>query len=169
MKVFKMKASLEVELEDRPGQLRSLLGVLEQVNANVISVTHIHGRKANSHVPVEVIFNIASKDALEQMARLLKEGGWHMIALAKVAQLRRITVGIVGHIIREKSVEDMINKVDALGANVSKFSVNMPCESNESSALITFEAEEDEVIKKAMDEIGRMCAQKGFLLIRAVD
>ncbi len=164
-----MKASLEVELEDRPGQLRKILGVFEQANANVVSVTHIHGRKTNSHVPVEIIFTVPGKEALAQMNSLLKEGGWHILSLGKVAQLRRVTVGIVGHIIRTKSVEPIIDKVDSLGANVSKFSATMPCESGESSALISFEAEDDSVLSRAMDEIERICRENNLLLIKTVE
>ncbi len=163
-----MKASLEVELEDRPGQLRKLLAVLEEVNANVVSVTHTHGRKEGSHVPVEIMFSVQGKEALDRMGSMLREGGWHIISLEKVAQLRRVTVGIIGHIINTKSVEPIIDKVDSLGANVSRFSVNMPCQAGESSALITFEAEDDAVVEKAIGEIERLCAERGFLLIKTV-
>ncbi|VVB99974.1 ACT domain protein [uncultured archaeon] len=164
-----IQASLEVELEDRPGQLRSLLGVFEEANANIISVTHIHGRKANSHVPVEIIFTAAGKEALATMDAALRKGGWHVVSLEKVIQLRRVTVGLVGNIIRTRSVEVLIDRVDALGANVSKFSMNMPCQSGESSALITFEAEDEAVIAKAMDEIGKICGQNNLLLIKPVE
>lgn len=115
------------------------------------------------------MFNIGSKDALEKMGALLKEGSWRVLSLEKIAQFRRITLGLIGHIIRTKSVESLVNKVDALGANVSKFSVNMPNQSGESSALISFEAEDDEVIEKAMAEIENTCRQNDLLLIRAVD
>lgn len=164
-----IKASLEVELEDRPGQLRALLGVFEEAGANVISVMHVRGRKTDSHVPVEIVFTASGKEALEHMDSLLKKGNWHVISLGKVLQLKRITVGIVGHIIRTKSVEALVSRVDSLGANVSKFSSSMPYESRESSAFMTFEAEDDATVAKAMGEIEKICAQNGLLLIKTVE
>ncbi len=164
-----MKASLEVELEDKPGQLRKLLDVLSEVNANITSVTHMHGKKTNSHMPVIVTFAIVGKEALERLSALLRKDSWKVISLGKLAQLRRITVGIVGHIIHTRSVETMVRKVDVLGANVSKFSVNMPSHSGESSALITFDTEDDEIVSRALRTIEEVCSQNNLMLIKTVE
>lgn len=162
-------ASMEVELEDKPGQLRKILGVFEEMNANLISAIHTRGRKTSLNVSVELIFTIPNMDALEQMGKILKEQGWRIISLEKISQLTRVTVGIIGHLIHTKSINTLINNVNARGANVFKFFMNMPCSSRESSALLCFEAEDEIVISNAMAEIETVCTQNCLLLIKMVE
>ncbi len=94
-----IKACLEIELEDRPGHLRRLLEIFEQVNANIISTVHSRVRSSSILVPVEIIFTIPRKEMLENMNALLKQGGWHILSLSKIIEMKRINLGIVGHII----------------------------------------------------------------------
>lgn len=164
-----MKVSLEVELEDRPGQLRNLLGVFEQANANVISITHLRGRRIENRVPIQIVFTVPEKETIGKMDDCLRKGGYRVISMGKISQPRGVTVGVVGHIIRTKSVEEIIEKVDSLGANVSRFAVNMPSQSGESSALISFEAEEEGVVAKAVEELESLCRKNGLLLIKQVE
>lgn len=163
-----MKASLKVILRDTPGQLRKALEVFENVNANVISVMHVHGEKVGDEVPVEIIFGIPDREALQRMEILLRESGWKVLSIGKIVQLSRITVGIIGHIIGTKSFEEMITKVDELGANVCDFSIRMPAKNIESSALLTFESENNECTENAISEIGKLCEKNGLLLIKPV-
>lgn len=164
-----IKASLKLEIEDTPGQLRNLLGIFEQVNANIISIVHKRAEKSSLMVPVEIVFSVPEKKVLESIGILLKQAGRTVFSLNKVARIQRVSIGIVGHIIKTGSVETLIKKIDSNGANVFKFTASMPGENHESSAIISFEAENSEIIAKTMKEIKMYCEYSNLLLIREVE
>ncbi len=148
-----------------------LLGIFEQVNANIISITHVRTKKINSRVLIEIVFSIQNKNALIKLGTLLKqENGWRVISLEKTYQLKTITFGLVGHIMHTKSMEKLINSVNSFGANVSRFSMNIPPGKKvENSALISFEVGKDDILFKSMAKIERICAQNNLLLIKVIE
>ncbi|MEW6528629.1 MAG: hypothetical protein AB1391_01950 [Candidatus Micrarchaeota archaeon] len=166
-----MNLSLSVEVEDIPGRLRRLLSVFEQVNANIISIVHIHAKKIGLYVPLEITFSIPNKNALKKLSMLLKkEDGWRIISLEKTYEFKQLTFGLVGHIIHTKSIEKITNCTNTAGANVLKISMTTPYKKNgESSALLTISAKNDDVLSKAISKIEDMCRQNKLLLIKAIE
>lgn len=163
-----MRAFLEIEVEDVPGALRKMLGVLERANANITTITHARAKRTGTHIVVGVIFTVSGMEAMDRLAREFREGGWHVLALQKDVQFRRLTVGLVGNIAGTKSMDEMISSVNAVGANVSGFTAVMPSQGKESSALITFEAEEKGTMDRAMAAIEAICGKNGLLMVRPV-
>ncbi len=164
-----MKIILEVLLKDVPGQLMQALSALEDAQCNVQSIVHFRERKnKNNEVPVQLVLNAESKKQLEKLKAVLEGKKIAVASIGEIKTTQSSTVGIVGHLVRTKSVERIINELDATGVNVSDIKVTMPAAESESSALVTMEAENAEKIGQATILLRQICLEKNLLLVESL-
>ncbi len=164
-----MKIILEVLLKDVPGQLMQALSALDEASCNVQSIVHFRERKnKNNEVPVQILLETASGKQVEKLKATLEERKIAIGSIGEVKTTQSATVGIAGHLVRTKSVERIINELDATGVNVSDIKVTMPAAESESSALVTIEAESAEKIGQATILLRQICLEKNLLLVEAL-
>jgi len=164
-----MRISMDLELQDTPGQLIHMLTPVSDLGGNVLSVVHHHDKKTfRNTVPVSVIFEI-EESKLEALQKGLEKKGVTIVRIGKMRLRARTHVLLIGHIIHT-DLRHTIDRIDGTGfAEVQDLSLSMPAIDGPSSAVVTIMATGGEALKTSIEILRDVAEQKDLLLIVPID
>ena len=164
-----MRISMDLELQDRPGQLKHVLTPISDLGGNLASIVHHHDKKTfRNTVPVSVIFDI-EEQTLEELQDGLEKNGVTIVRIGKMRLRARTHILLIGHIIHT-NLRETIDEIDGTGfAEVQDLSLSMPAIDGPSSAVITIMATGDEELKKSIGILRQIAERKDLLFIEPLD
>lgn len=164
-----MRISMDLELQDTPGQLIHILTPVSDLGGNVMSVVHHHDKKTfRNTVPVSVIFDIEERK-LEELQKRLEKSGVTVVRIGKMRLRARTHILLIGHIIHT-DLRHTIDEIDGTGfAEVQDLSLSMPAIDGPSSAVVTIMATGNEELKKSVEILKDIAERKDLLIIVPID
>lgn len=164
-----MLVRLEMELEDKPGQLVRVLDPIAKFGGNIQSVVHLREKKTPlGRLPVTVVFEIPAKEKLEGLLKNLGEMGIRITQVGEREWFAKTTFLLVGHILHS-DLQKVVDAVNALeGVRVSDLSLAMQGVGMESSARMSLLAENSERLRVALQMVEKMVSEMRLLIIKPV-
>lgn len=164
-----MRLSMDLELQDIPGQLVLSLEPFKTYKGNIISVVHHRDRKTPmGKIPVRLVFEI-DKPNIDKVKNQLEKNG---IIVARVGEDRfveEMSVLLVGHVVHT-DLGDTINRIDSTGfAEVEDLCLKMPGIEDPSSAYMRIRATGKEEIEKSLSILREVGLQKNLLVIEPIE
>ncbi len=164
-----MRLSMDLELQDIPGQLMLSLEPFKTYKGNIISVVHHRDRKTPmGKIPVRLVFEI-DKPNIDKVKNQLEKDG---IVVARVGEDRfveEMSVLLVGHVVHT-DLGDTINRIDSTGfAEVEDLCLKMPGIEDPSSAYMRIRATGKEEIEKSLSILREVGLQKNLLVIEPIE
>lgn len=164
-----MRARIEMELEDVPGQLVKVIDPISRFGANIQSVVHQREKKTPlGRVPVTVIFDVDDKEKLDRIVGSLKELGAHITRIGEKEAAFRDVALLVGHIVHT-DIQDTVDRLNSLhGVRLSDLSLSVGKPGEDSAARVVIEVTDESGIKAALSELGKLAEEKGLLTIKSL-
>ncbi len=164
-----MRVSMDLELQDTPGQLNHVLVPVSALGGNIMSIVHRHDEKTfRNTIPVFVTFDI-DELKLEQLKEKLEERGITIVRIGKMRLRARTHILLIGHIIHT-DLRETIDHIDGTGfAEVQDLSLSMPAIDGPSSAVVTIMATGTDELKRAISMLRDVAAEKNLLMIEPVE
>ncbi len=164
-----MLVTLIVELEDKPGQLVRVLEPLSKLGGNVVGIVHQRGKKTPlNRVPVEISLKIDERK-VEKLVDTLTSLGIVVRSVNEVRLTATTSLLLIGHIIHT-DLSDTVNRIDSSGyAEIVELHISMPHLNEPSTAMLTISAVGKEKLMEAVDELRRICREKGIMVVEPVN
>jgi len=164
-----MRLSMDLELQDVPGQLITALQPLKDNKANIISVVHHRDKKTpTGMIPVRVVIEM-DRSRIETVKAQLKETGISVVRAGEDRLIEEIPVVLVGHILHS-DLGDTVDRIDSTGfAEVVELNLIMPGIDVPSTAYLSIRATGKEEIRKALDLLHVVSAEKRLLVIEPIE
>ncbi|HOK58211.1 amino acid-binding protein [Methanothrix sp.] len=164
-----MRLSMELELQDVPGQLLLALQPIRDARGNIISVVHHRDRKTpRGTVPVRLIVEM-DRSKLEGVKRDLEKSGIVVVRAGEERFIEEVSVILVGHVL-DSDLGDTVSRIDSTGyAEVMDLSLSMPGVDEPSSAYMKIRATGKEEMQRALKILREVGAQKKLLVIEPVE
>jgi ACT domain-containing protein len=164
-----MRLSMDLELQDIPGQLILALQPFKDNKANIISVVHHRERKTpRGMIPVRFVVEM-SRSKLDTVKAQLKNSGISVVRAGEERFIEAISVVLVGHIL-DSDLGDTIKRIDSTGfAEVMDLSLTMPGVDEPSSAYLRIRATGKAEIQKAMSILREVGVEKKLLVIEPIE
>ena len=120
-----MRLSMDLELQDIPGQLLLAMQPLRDNKANIISVVHHRERKTpRGMIPVRFVVEM-DRSKIETVKAQLKESGISVVRAGEDRLIEAVSVVLVGHVL-DSDLGDTVNRIDSTGfAEVMDLSLTM--------------------------------------------
>ena len=163
-----MKISMDIELEDIPGQLVHALEPVSDFGGNILSVLHQRDKKTPSgRVPVQLVVEIEEK-RLDKLVDWLKGKGMNVVRIGKERLKESMVVLLIGHIVHS-DMRETIDSIDSTGfAEVVKLSLSMPGVDKKSSASVTLSAIGEDELNEALAILEEATNKKGIMVISSI-
>jgi ACT domain-containing protein len=163
-----MRISMDLELQDTPGQLVHVLTPISDLGGNITSVVHHHDKKTfRNTIPVFVVFEIEEK-RLDDLRERLERSDVTIVRMGKIRLHEAVSVLLIGHVIHT-DLTDTIDHIDRTGyAEVQDLSLAMPEIDGPSSAVITISATGTTELKKAIKILQDTAQSKDLLMIEPI-
>ena len=163
-----MKISMDIELEDIPGQLVHALEPVSDFGGNILSVLHQRDKKTPSgRVPVQLVVEIEEK-RLDKLVDWLKGKGMNVVRIGKERLKESMVVLLIGHIVHS-DMRETIDSIDSTGfAEVVKLSLSMPGVDKKSSASVTLSAIGEDELKEALAILEEATNKKDIMVISSI-
>ncbi|MGB3458474.1 MAG: amino acid-binding protein [Halobacteriota archaeon] len=163
-----MKISMDIELEDIPGQLVHALEPVSGFGGNILSVLHQRDKKTPSgRVPVQLVVEIEEK-RLDKLVDGLKGKGMNVVRIGKERLKESMVVLLIGHIVHS-DMRETIDSIDSTGfAEVVKLSLSMPGVDKKSSASVTLSAIGEDELKEALAILEEATNKKDIMVISSI-
>jgi len=163
-----MKISMDIELQDIPGQLVLALKPVSDYGGNILSVLHQRDKKTPAgRIPVQLVVDIAER-RLDRLIEQLKERGVSVVRIGKERLKESMVVLLIGHIVHS-DIRETIDSIDSTGfAEVVELSLSMPGVDEESSASVTLSAVGKKELNEALNILERTGKKKGILVISPI-
>ncbi|HUV79573.1 MAG TPA: amino acid-binding protein [Candidatus Bathyarchaeia archaeon] len=163
-----MKISMDIELQDIPGQLVLALKPVSDYGGNILSVLHQRDKKTPAgRIPVQLVVDIAER-RLDRLIEQLKERGVGVVRIGKERLKESMVVLLIGHIVHS-DIRETIDSIDSTGfAEVVELSLSMPGVDEESSASVTLSAVGKKELNEALNILERTGKKKGILVISPI-
>lgn len=160
---------MDLELQDVPGQLITALQPLKDNKANIISVVHHRDKKTpTGMIPVRVVIEM-DRSRIETVKAQLKETGISVVRAGEDRLIEEIPVVLVGHILHS-DLGDTVDRIDSTGfAEVVELNLIMPGIDVPSTAYLSIRATGKEEIRKALDLLHVVSAEKRLLVIEPIE
>ena len=164
-----MRISMDLELQDTPGQLMHVLAPISELGGNIMSIVHYHDKKTfRNTVPVYVIFDIEELK-LEELKGKLEERGITIVRIGKMRLRARTHIMLIGHIIHT-DLRETVDHIDGTGfAEVQDLSLSMPAIDAPSSAVITIMATGTSELQRAIKMLRHVAEKKNLLMIEPIE
>ena len=164
-----MRLSMDLELQDVPGQLLLALQPFKDNRANIISVVHHRERKTpRGMIPVRFVVEM-DRSKLDTVKSQLKNSGISVVRAGEERFIEAISVVLVGHIL-DSDLGDTIKRIDSTGfAEVMDLSLTMPGVDEPSSAYLRIRATGKAEIQKAISILREVGAEKKLLVIEPIE
>lgn len=164
-----MRLSMDLELQDVPGQLLLALQPLRDNKANIISVVHHRERKTpRGMIPVRLVVEM-ERARLETVKNQLEQSGISVVRAGEERFIEAISVILVGHIL-DSDLGDTIKRIDSTGfAEVMDLSLTMPGVEEASSAYLRIRATGKAEIQKSLSILREVGAEKKLLVIEPIE
>ncbi|NQE54668.1 hypothetical protein C5S29_13850 [ANME-1 cluster archaeon GoMg3.2] len=163
-----MKISMDLELEDIPGQLVHALEPVSDFGGNIVSVLHQRDKKTPSgRVPVQLVVEIEEK-RLDKLVDGLKGKGMNVVRIGKERLKESMVVLLIGHIVHS-DMRETIDSIDSTGfAEVVKLSLSMPGVDKKSSASVTLSAIGEDELNEALAILEEATNKKDIMVISSI-
>lgn len=163
-----MKISMDIELEDIPGQLVHALEPVSDFGGNIVSVLHQRDKKTPSgRVPVQLVVEIEEK-RLDKLVDGLKGKGMNVVRIGKERLKESMVVLLIGHIVHS-DMRETIDSIDSTGfAEVVKLSLSMPGVDKKSSASVTLSAIGEDELNEALAILEEATNKKDIMVIAPI-
>jgi ACT domain-containing protein len=163
-----MKISMDIELEDIPGQLVHALEPVSNFGGNIVSVLHQRDKKTPSgRVPVQLVVEIEEK-RLDKLVDGLKGRGMNVVRIGKERLKESMVVLLIGHIVHS-DIRETIDNIDSTGfAEVVKLSLSMPGVDKKSSASVTLSAIGEDELNEALAILEEATDKKDIMVISSI-
>ena len=163
-----MKISMDIELEDIPGQLVHALEPVSDFGGNILSVLHQRDKKTPSgRVPVQLVVEIEEK-RLDKLVDGLKGRGMNVVRIGKERLKESMVVLLIGHIVHS-DIRETIDSIDSTGfAEVVKLSLSMPGVDKKSSASVTLSAIGEDELNEALAILEEATNKKDIMVISSL-
>lgn len=161
-----MRARIEMELEDTPGQLVKVLDPISRYGANIQNVVHKRDELTPlGKVPVTVIIEVKDKEHLDKIIDEIEEVGARITRLGEEEASAKAVILLVGDII-QTDVRDSVERLNSIsGARVSDLSLAIGKSGEESSARIIIWATDQENLRSAVSKLEEIADEKDLLVI----
>lgn len=167
-----MRLSMDLELQDVPGQLLMALEPLKMHKGNIISVVHHRENKTpRGTIPVQIVFEIEESKAenVKKDIKDLQKDGIVIVQMGEERFIEKSLVLLVGHVLHS-DLGDTINEIDSTGfAEVVNLSLSMPAVHEASSACLKIRATGKEELKKALSILRAVGERKKLLVIEPIE
>jgi len=163
-----MKISMDIELEDIPGQLVHALEPVSDFGGNILSVLHQRDKKTPSgRVPVQLVVEIEEK-RLDKLVDGLKGKGMNVVRIGKERLKESMVVLLIGHIVHS-DMRETIDSIDSTGfAEVVTLSLSMPGVDKKSSASVTLSAIGEDELNEALAILEEATNKKDIMVISSI-
>jgi ACT domain-containing protein len=164
-----MRLSMDLELQDVPGQLLLALQPLRDNKANIISVVHHRDRKTpRGTIPVRVVIE-TDRVRMESIRNQLIENGISVVRAGEDRLIEEISVVLIGHILNS-DLGDTVNRIDSTGyAEVMDLALTMTGVDDPSSAYLKIRATGKDEIQKALSILRQVGSEKKLLVIEPIE
>ncbi|HPT18884.1 MAG TPA: amino acid-binding protein [Methanothrix sp.] len=164
-----MRLSMDLELQDIPGQLLLALQPLRDSKANIISVVHHRDRKTpRGMIPVRFVVDL-DRTKIDTVKAQLKESGISVVRAGEDRFIEAVSVVLVGHVL-DSDLGDTINRIDSTGyAEVMDLSLSMTGVDEPSSAFLKIQATGKAEIQKALSILREVGTEKKLLVIEPIE
>jgi ACT domain-containing protein len=164
-----MRLSMDLELQDIPGQLLLALQPLKENKANIISVVHHRDRKTpRGMIPVRFVVEM-DRSKIEALQTKLKESGISVVRAGEDRFMEAVSVVLVGHVL-DSDLGDTVNRIDSTGfAEVMDLALTMPGVDAPSSAYLKIRATGKAEIQKALTILREVGKEKKLLVIEPIE
>lgn len=164
-----MRLSMDLELQDVPGQLLLALQPFRDNKANIISVVHHRDRKTpRGMIPVRFVVEM-DRTKIETIKAKLKESGISVVRAGEDRLIESVSVVLVGHVL-DSDLGDTINRIDSTGfAEVMDLSLTMTGVDEPSSAYLKIRATGKAEIQKALSILREVGREKELLVIEPIE
>lgn len=161
-----MRARIEMELEDTPGQLVKVLDPISRYGANIQNVVHKREKMTPlGKVPVTVILEVKEKDRLDKILDEIEEVGARITRVGEEEAAVRAVLLLVGDIIKT-DIRDSVERLNSIeGAKVSDLSLAIGDSGEDSSARVIIWATTQESLETAVSRLEEIAEEKDLLLI----
>ncbi len=164
-----MRLSMDLELQDVPGQLLMALQPLKDNKANIISVVHHRENKTpRGTIPVRFVVEM-DRSKLETVKTKLQSMGISVVRAGEERFIESVSVVLVGHVL-DSDLGDTIKRIDSTGfAEVMDLAVTMPGIEEPSSAYMKIRATGKAEIQKALTILRQVGEEKKLLVIEPIE
>ena len=164
-----MRLSMNLELQDVPGQLLLALQPFKDIKANIISVVHHRDQKTpRGMIPVRFVVEMDGSK-IETVKDKLKECGISVVRSGEDRLLESVSVVLVGHVL-DSDLGDTVNRIDSTGyAEVMDLSLSMTGIDEPSSAYLKIRATGKAEIQKALSILRDVGKEKKLLVIEPIE
>lgn len=164
-----MRLSMDLELQDVPGQLLLALQPLKDSKANIISVVHHRDRKTpRGTIPVRFVVEM-DRSKIEIVKEQLKNSGITVVRAGEDRFIEAVSVVLVGHVL-DSDLGDTVERIDSTGfAEVMDLALTMPGVDEPSSAYLKIRATGKAEIQKALTILRDVGAEKKLLVIEPIE
>ena len=164
-----MRLSMDLELQDIPGQLLLALQPLKENKANIISVVHHRDHKTpRGMIPVRFVVEM-DQSKIEQVKTKLRESGILVVRAGEDRCIEAVSVVLVGHVL-DSDLGDTVSRIDSTGfAEVMDLALTMPGVNEPSSAYLKIRATGKNEIQKALTILREVGREKKLLVIEPIE
>jgi len=164
-----MRLSMDLELQDVPGQLLLALQPLKDNKANIISVVHHRDRKTpRGTIPVRLVVEM-DRSKLDTIKTQLKNSGISVVRAGEDRFIEAVSVVLVGHVL-DSDLGDTVSRIDSTGfAEVMDLALTMPGVNEPSSAYLKIRATGKTEIQKALGILREVGREKKLLVIEPIE
>lgn len=164
-----MRLSMDLELQDVPGQLLLALQPLKEVKGNIITVAHHRDRKTpRGNIPVRILVEM-DRSKLDRVKSMLEANGIVVVRAGEERFIEEVSVLLVGHVL-DSDLGDTVSRIDSTGfAEVMDLALAMPGVDEPSSAYMRIRATGKEELQKALTILREVGVQKKLLVIEPIE
>jgi len=167
--MINLEVNIVVRLPDTPGSLIELIKPISDNGGNIFGILHYHDKKINNKIPVEVTFELNEELRDISLENIQKELNEKNIPIEKITfgtKKRHFVIIITGHVF-DTDVLDTIKRLAAKGIKTSELQAKFTELEEVSNVRFKFEVPETIKEKEFIEELKKICEEKGLSLIRA--
>jgi len=161
---------LQINLEDKPGELSRVLDIIAKNKSNLFSVSHLREKMKEGRLPVIISFQATNSD-FNGIILDLESGGFEInekiIGGVEEAQVTQEFI-LIGHVI-DTDIKDTIYSICDKDAMVRSLDINFRSLKEPSSVFAEIGAKTPEAMEIALKRLEDLARKKDLLLITGIE